>query len=88
MKTISVPFFIRFDDLVKKIKETFGQDYEIVNIFQDENRKWQLLIKKPNMYERTFAMEDIYREKTPQLEELKIPEIITDTQKQRNYKGR
>jgi len=43
---IEVPFFIRFAELEKKIKEILGEEYIIVNLFQDESGKWQAVVER------------------------------------------
>ena len=42
---LEVPFFIRFKELERKIKERYGQEYEIVDV-QNNNGKWQIMISK------------------------------------------
>jgi len=42
---IKIPFFIRFSELEKKIKETLGEEYVLVDLFQDENG-WQAVVKR------------------------------------------
>ena len=42
---LEVPFFIRFKELERKIKERCGQEYEIVDV-QNNNEKWQIIISK------------------------------------------
>ncbi|MCD6500626.1 hypothetical protein J7K42_01245 [bacterium] len=70
MKTISIPFFIRFEELQKKIKEKFGQEWEIVDIiFRD--KKWQIVIE--NIEEKRKKIKERHRKA---LENLNILGII------------
>lgn len=77
-KMISVPFFIRFEELRKKVKEVFGQDYEIVDIFQDENRKWQIVVEeRPDIRANT----DTYRKGRILLKKLNVRGAIGSIQR-------
>jgi len=58
-KSISVPFFIRFEELQKKIQQEFGQDWEIVDIFKDKNGKWQIVIE--NVEQEREKIEERHR---------------------------
>jgi hypothetical protein len=46
---IRVPFFIRFGELEKLLREKFG-NYEIIDIFQ-RNGRWEIVIEKVNSAE-------------------------------------
>jgi hypothetical protein len=61
MPTIKIPFFIRFDDLEKRIKEILGEDYIIVDLFQDEDG-WQVAIEK--IYS---SNENVYLREPPEM---------------------
>ena len=75
-KSIRVPFFIRFDDLVKKIKETFGRDYEIVDIYQDKSGKWQIVIEDLEERKRK-EMEERHKKFLESLEILGLYRMFT-----------
>ena len=62
MVIVEVPFFVRFEDFEKGIKEFFGENYRVINLLKSGDGKWQVVIDKiysPN--------KDTYLPKLPEM---------------------